>query len=163
MKIRNLLFIACLTSISFAVLANAPVVARASGRHHASTREELHKKPPVYDMVRRSIVGTDNAVNEQVWDVQIAAMIPPQVTVNSQPPNYLFKSLDAPLLLIWVGSLPPKSEITFDISTGPRVKSADPSESSSGKPPAKMQQEIDAFAQFCAEHNVAVIELVSSG
>lgn len=146
MKIRNLLFIACLASISFVVLANAPVVARASGRHYASTVEELQKKPPVYKMVKRSIVGTNDIPGEQVWDVQVATMITPQVNVNPQPPGYLFKSLDSPPLLNWVSSLPPYSNIEL----------YNPTEYASGKPQAKRQEEFRTFVQFCSKHNVYV-------
>jgi len=161
MKICNLLCCACFASISFAVLANNPVIAQASGRNHAPPVKALHQKPPVYEMVRRSVIGNDTFLDEQVWDVQLATMIPPQVNVNPHPPDYLFKSLDSPPLLTWVSSLPPKSAIDFDIFTGPREEFGGPSRS--GKVPAKLQQEIDAFSQFCAKHNVYVVEMISSG
>ena len=161
MKIHNLLFIACLASVGFVILANAPVVAQASSKHHASPIERPHKKPPVYIMVRRSIVGADDTPGERVWDIQLAPMLPAQVNVNPPPPDSLFESLDAPSLLIWVSNLPPKSYISVGIFTGPREKFGGPSRS--GEVPAKLQQEIDAFTQFCAKHNVEVGEAISSG
>ncbi len=161
MKTCNFLFTACLASLSLVIGANAPVVAQASSKHDASPVKEQHQKPPSYEMVKRSVIGTDNVLGEQVWDVRVAAMIPPQVAVNPQPPDYLFKSLDAPPLLAWVNSLPSKSEICLSIFTGPRIKFAGPS--GSGEVPVKLQQEIDAFGRFCANHNVNVVEAIASG
>ena len=163
MKSYNILLTASLLSINAVTLINGPAAAQAPVQHRASPTKKLHKSPPVYNMVERSVVGTDNVSDEQVWDVHLATLTPPQANAAPQPPAYHFKSLDAPALLKWVGMLPPKSEIAITIFTGPVVIPLHPEGDLLVKPRSALQLQIDAFGRFCEKHGVSVIEDISGG